>query len=123
METEGKIIQVMPVQNITTQKGILKKLEFVVEIESKYPKKVCFSLWNDKTDLFAAKPGDTVKVTFDLESREYNGRWYTEAKAWKVDNVSSASSSPELKDFPAENTEDSGGTFTSKNEDLDDLPF
>ena len=121
METEGKIMQVMPVQTIATQKGNLKKLEFILEIESKYPKKVCFSLWNDKADIFSSKPGDTVKVTFDLESREYNGRWYTEAKAWKVDNVSSSSS--DASQIPAENNDEPLGTFTSKNEDLDDLPF
>ena len=34
-----------------------------------------------------------MKVAFDLESREYNGRWYTDAKAWKIESISAGSSS------------------------------
>jgi hypothetical protein len=121
MEIEGKVLQLLPVQNITTQKGPLKKLEFVIEIEAKFPKKVCFSLWNDKIDLFNAKPGDTVKVSFDLESREYNGRWYTEAKAWKVEN--SQAGSPDQNNISSAVPDDLPSTFNAQKEDIDDLPF
>jgi len=120
MEIEGKLLQLMPVQTISSQKGQMKKLDFVIEIESKYPKKVCFSLWNDKIDMLKAKAGDKIKVYFDLESREYNGRWYTEAKAWKVEGTSSAgvqdNEMPEIK-------EDIPSSFSTTKEDLDDLPF
>ena len=40
--------------------------------------------WSDKIDEFAIKEGESLVVTVDLESREYNGRWYTDVKAWKV---------------------------------------
>ena len=40
--------------------------------------------WGDKIGEFNLKQGDTVEVSVDLESREYNGRWYTDVKAWKV---------------------------------------
>jgi hypothetical protein len=120
MEIEGKLLQLMPVQNISSQKGPMKKLDFIIEIESKFPKKVCFALWNDKIDLLKAKAGDKVKVYFDLESREYNSRWYTEAKAWKVESASSTGHSdndlPEVKD-------DIPSSFSSSKEELDDLPF
>jgi hypothetical protein len=120
MEIEGKLLQLMPVQTISSQKGPMKKMDFVIEIELKFPKKVCFALWNDKIDLLKSKAGDKVKVYFDLESREYNGRWYTEAKAWKVEGASSAgmqeNEMPEMKD-------DIPSSFSSAKEDLDDLPF
>jgi Domain of unknown function (DUF3127) len=120
MEIEGKLLQLMPVQNISSQKGQMKKMDFVIEIESKFPKKVCFALWNDKIDLLKAKAGDQIKVYFDLESREDNGRWYTEAKAWKVEGASS----PELHDNEMpEMKDDLPSSFSSSKEDLDDLPF
>lgn len=40
--------------------------------------------WGDKIDQFSIKQGENVEVSVDLESREYNGRWYTDVKAWKV---------------------------------------
>jgi hypothetical protein len=119
MEIEGKLFQVMPVQNITSQKGQMKKMEFVIETEAKFPKKVCFSLWNDKIDLFTSKPGENIKVYFDLDSREYNGRWYTEARAWKVEALSAAGAA---EDIPATLKDEIPSTFSQK-EDIDDLPF
>jgi hypothetical protein len=120
METEGKLIQVLPVQNITSQKGPMKKMEFIIETEAKFPKKICFSLWNDKIDLFTSTAGDNIKVSFDLDSREYNGRWYTEARAWKVEALTSATSGP--AEVPATLKDEIPSTFSQK-EDIDDLPF
>ena len=122
MEIEGKVLQLLPVQSITSQKGPMKKLEFVIETESKFPKKICFSLWNDKIDLLIAKAGDNVKVSFDLESREYNGRWYTEAKAWKVENLVT-SLSDDLNSASSLMNEDIPSSFSAEKEELDDLPF
>jgi hypothetical protein len=119
MEIEGKLLQLMPVQEISSQKGPLKKLEFVIEVESKFPRKVCFSMWNDKIDLFNAKEGEKVKVSFDLESRLYNNRWYTEAKAWKVENMLSLAQQPP-SDIPPE---DFTYTAPAGDNELDDLPF
>ena len=122
MEIEGKLLQVMPVQNISSQKGAMKKMEFVIEIASKFPRKICFALWNDKIDVFSATAGDSIKVSFDLDSREYNGRWYTEAKAWKVESLSSSENKGITEDtVPFK--EDIPSTFSSSKEELDDLPF
>lgn len=122
MEIEGKVFQIMPVQNISTQKGTMKKLEFILEYGSKFPKKICFSLWNDKLDLFTAKQGDDVKVSFDVESREYNGRWYTEAKAWKVENLAAGAQNGN-GGFAGAISDDTPSTFTAQKEEPDDLPF
>jgi hypothetical protein len=40
--------------------------------------------WSDKIDKFSIKEDEPLVVSIDLESREYNGRWYTDVKAWKV---------------------------------------
>ena len=84
MNIRGKIIQVNDQQSGESSKGHWKKQEYILETESDYPKKICFVGWNDKIDEWAIKQGDELDVSIDLESREYNNRWYTDVKAWKV---------------------------------------
>ncbi len=84
MELKGKVVQLLAPQTGQGKKGVWRKQEFILETPGQYPKKVCLSIWGDKIDQFAVQNGDVVTVSVDLESREYNGRWYTEARAWKV---------------------------------------
>lgn len=114
MELKGRVIQLLPMQSGMGKKGQWRKQEFVVETQSQYPKKVCLSIWGDKIDQFGITEGDEVNVAVDLESREYNGRWYTEARAWKVEK-SGGSSNPSAPPPPMEEPMDGGGS--------DDLPF
>lgn len=87
MELEGKIIQINPLQSGQGKNGTWKKQEFVVETKSQYPKKVCITAWGDKIDQFNLKENQDVKVSIELESREFNSRWYTDVRAWKVENL------------------------------------
>lgn len=85
MEISGVVQALLPEVTGQGKNGTWRKLEFIVEIEAgQYPKKVCFTLWGDKIDQAQLRVGEKVTVSFDLESREYNSRWFTEAKAWKV---------------------------------------
>ena len=84
MEISGKIIELLPEKSGQSTNGGWRKREYVLETEAQYPKKVCFMAWGDKIDQFGLKQGERVTVSVDLESREYNGRWYTDVKAWKV---------------------------------------
>jgi len=83
MELTGKIINILPIQTGEGKNGSWKKQEYVIETFDKIPRKVCFSLWGEKIDQFQLNEGDEAEVMFDLESREFNGRWYTDVKAWK----------------------------------------
>ncbi|MEZ4971785.1 MAG: DUF3127 domain-containing protein [Cyclobacteriaceae bacterium] len=114
MELKGKVIQLLPLQSGMGRKGQWRKQEFILETQSQYPKKVCLSIWGDKIDQFGVNEGDDVSVAVDLESREYNGRWYTEARAWKVEK-SGSMGSPTSPPPPMEEPFDSGSG--------DDLPF
>ncbi len=113
MELKGKVIQLLPVQTGMGKKGQWKKQEFIVETQTQYPKKVCLSAWGDKIDQFNVSEGDIVNVSVDLESREYNGRWYTEARAWKIDKSGSGAANS------------GGGKSTSSSSDapIGDEPF
>ncbi len=87
MELEGKIIQLNPLQSGEGKNGTWKKQEFIVETKTQYPKKVCITAWGDKIDQFDLKENEDVVVSIDIESREYNGRWYTDVRAWKVEKA------------------------------------
>ena len=84
LELEGKIITKLPVQNGTSARGPWSKQEFVIEYqEGNYPTQVCMNVWGeDKVkELEKFQAGESVKVSFNLSSREYNGRWYSDIRA------------------------------------------
>ena len=84
MEITGKIIEVLPERSGESARGTWRKQEYIMEIEGQYSKKICFMVWGDKIDEFAIREGEVLLAGIDLESREYNGRWYTDVKAWRV---------------------------------------
>ncbi|MDR1918755.1 MAG: DUF3127 domain-containing protein [Tannerellaceae bacterium] len=86
MEISGKIIAVLPEQGGMSKTGNeWKKQEYVLETHEQYPKKVCFQIFGaDRIAQAAIQMGEEVTVSFDIESREYNGRWYSNISAWKV---------------------------------------
>ena len=84
MDISGKIVSLLPLQTGQGKNGTWKKQEFILETGDTYPKKVCIAVWGDKIDMGPVKPGSAVTVSFDVESREFNGRWYTDVKAWKI---------------------------------------
>ena len=62
-----------------------------IETVEQYPRKICSMLWGDKTDqLNQFNIGDMMKISFDIESREYQGKWFTDVKAWKIEHASEA---------------------------------
>jgi len=91
MEIKGRIIQVLPLQQGTSKAGNpWKKQEYVLETQDNYPRKVKFDFFGDRADQYRLNVGDDVVVSFDLESREFNGRWYTDVRAWKSESAAAA---------------------------------
>ena len=84
MEIIGKMALNLDVQRGESVRGSWVKGGFVIETEEQYPKKIAFSIWGEeKTNELPTIPiGATIKVLFDMESREYNGRWYTELRCY-----------------------------------------
>ena len=88
LELEGRIVRKMSVQTGTSARGAWSKQEFVFEYqEGNFPTQVCMNVWGeDKVrDLDKYQVGDKVKISFNLSSREYNGRWYTDVRAWRIE--------------------------------------
>ena len=119
MQITAKLIQLLPLQTGTGKNGEWKKQDVIVETEGQFPKKICISLWGDKADANLLKIGNSLSIQFDVESREYNGKWYTDVKAWKIELASGASDySLPGGSFP---TEEPGSLNLS--DDNDPLPF
>lgn len=95
MEISGKIIAVLPIATGQGKNGTWRSQDYVLETADQYPKKVCFNLFGDKIDQFPIAIDEVVNVSFDIDSKEYNGRWFTNIRAWKVDkNAAGAGSVP-----------------------------
>lgn len=75
----------LPIESGTSKSGnAWQKRNFVIETAGQYPKKVCMQLFGDKVNE-CPNVGEEVKVSFDAESREWNGKWFTQLNAWKVE--------------------------------------
>jgi hypothetical protein len=115
MQLNAKLVQLLPLQTGTGKNGQWKKQDIIVETEATYPKKICISVWGDKIDTRQLQPGNLLKIDFDVESREFNGRWYTDVKAWKIEVAGSS---------PSQGPEKVAGKIGPDNMNSDDdLPF
>ena len=88
MEIVGKVIQILPLQQGTSQRTNKPWMiqSFIIETQEQYPRKVCIEMFGE--DRIKSNPvavDQVVTVFYDLESREFNGRWYTSVRAWKVE--------------------------------------
>lgn len=87
MQLIAKLTQMLPLQTGAGKNGEWRKQDLIVETEGQYPKKICISVWGDKINTKQLVVGNKLKIDFDVESREYNSRWYTDVKAWKLEVV------------------------------------
>lgn len=103
MEIQGKIIVALPEITGTSKSGNpWKKREYVLETHDQYPKKVHFDFFGDRADQYPLNVGDEITLSFDIESREYNGRWYTSIRGWKAEKAGAAQgAAPQYGGMPA----------------------
>ena len=122
MEITGKIIAVLPERGGIAKTGNeWKTQEYVIETHEQYPKKVCFNVFGaDKIAQFNIQIGDEMTVSFDINAREYNGRWYNDIRAWKVERgTATVPTDIPVIDAPKVSVPD----FSKAANDPDDLPF
>lgn len=85
MEFEGVVFRKLPEVTGSSARGAWKKQDVVFEIPSEFSRKICVTFFGDRAeDAAGLNEGDNVTVSVNVESREYNGKWYTDVKAWKV---------------------------------------
>ena len=130
LEIEGKLIKKLPQQTGEGRNGPWVKQEFVLETFGEYPRNICFETWQDRTkDLEAYQEGSLLKVTFSAESREYMDRWYTNLRAYRIEQLGATTNPPPpVTQTSAPTTTPSADTETKTadppvEEEGDDLPF
>jgi hypothetical protein len=141
MEIIGKFVKSLPEQNGESQRGPWVRGGFVIETEEQFPKQVCFSLWGeDKVAVVRTmNAGTQIKVYFSPESREFNERWYTDLRCFRIDtfNPVTASAAPQqeqgfvnpqpkpIQQQQSEPKVEEYGSFnnTAEPQEDDDLPF
>ena len=133
LELEGTLRQKLGVQQGTSARGQWAKQEFVLEYpDGNYTSQACFTAFGqDKVaDLDKYQAGDRIKVSFNIKSREYNGRWYTDLQIWRIAPAGAeAAAAPvhaapvygpaPVSDIPAPTLDD----MPAESAEADDLPF
>ena len=87
MEITGKIIAVLPAQGGVSQRtgNPWKSQDYVIETHDQYPKRCCFRVFGEeKINQFNIQLGEEMTVSFDIDSHEYQGRWFNDVRAWAV---------------------------------------
>jgi len=136
MEISGKIIQKLPLQSGESKaSGKPWQVQaYVLETQEQYPRKVCFELFGEqRIKDNPCELDELVTVSFDIESREFNGRWFTSIRAWKVQQgIVDANAAPAPAAAPqpaaqpaaaAEPMMSNTNPFDAPAASSDDLPF
>jgi len=120
MQITAKLIKILPVQTGMGRNGQWKRQDIIVETQEQYPKKICIGIWGDKIEEEKLKLGNLLQIDFDIESREYNEKWYTNLRAWKIEVVQAENPTmpKPLDDLPFETLDDQ-----DLEDDDDILPF
>lgn len=88
MELEGRIIAVLEARSgVAARTGNTWKVQsYVLETNEQYPKRMCFEVFGeDRINQFNIQEGQELRVSFDVDAHEYQGRWYNQLRAWRVD--------------------------------------
>ncbi|MDO5075196.1 MAG: DUF3127 domain-containing protein [Bacteroidales bacterium] len=90
MEITGKITHALEVrsgQSARTGNNWMMQT-FVIETHEQYPRRCAFEVFGeDKLKDFNIQVGEELTVSFDIDAREYQGRWYNSVRAWRVERV------------------------------------
>lgn len=136
MEFEGKLIQILAPTSGTSARGQWQRQDVIFEMTQEFSRKVCVTFFNKPDDVARLKVGESYQVSVNVESREYNGRWYTDVRAWRIQPKQEAqpASMPDMPPFadapaapsfgqPTSAPAPAPAPFPTSADDVDDLPF
>lgn len=129
MEFTGKIIHIGQERGgvSKTTGNEWKVQEYVIEDHSQYPKKMCFEVFGaERISQFNIQQGEELTVSFDIDAREWQGRYYNSIRAWKVDRVGAQQPTPPTPadgGMPFPPAEQAASAQFIQGDDKDDLPF
>ncbi len=123
MDINGLVYKILPVQSGTSARGEWQKREIIIEQPDEFNRKVCVTFFGDKAaEAASLREGDKVSISINIESREYNGRWYTNVNAWRINQTPAAATTPPAAPV-AEEAPFKEPAMPATADDVDDLPF
>lgn len=131
MELLGRIIAVLHERSGTSARGEWKAQSFVIETHDQYPRKMVFDVFGaERLQRFNIKSGDEVKVFFDIDAHEYQGRWFNNIRAFDVQRLDAAAAQAagQAASADPQTTQAAPAPFPpaqpdAAGESTDDLPF
>ena len=123
MEFEGKVLEILPPVSGQSARGTWERQMLVFEQANKqYGKEIAVTFMNKAQDVASLRVGDSYMVSFDVESRNYQGRWYTDVRAWRVQPLQLAAA-PQMADMPPFVEEPQPSYSAGGAGVVDDMPF
>lgn len=135
MEFEGAVFRIMPATTGTSARGQWHRQDIVFEVvDGTFSRKICVTFFNKQSEVESLREGQSYKVSFNLESREYNGKWYNDIRAWRIQpsasaqgaeqgGYSEAAPSQTPPPYSAPMPSEPSYATSSSSENVDDLPF
>lgn len=122
MEFEGTVFKIMPVTKGSSARGEWQRQDVVFDMpDGNFSRKICVTFFNRPDDTARLHEGAAYIVSVNIESREYNGKWYTDVRAWRLQNKETqAPSAAPMTDMPPIAEEPQ---YASSAAEVDDLPF
>ena len=136
MEFEGVVLKKLPVSKGVSARGEWQRQDVIFEVPSEFSRKICVTFFNTPSDADSLVEGQTYIVSVNVESREYNGKWYTDVRAWRVQpkqQEAAQQGAPAMPDMPPFGDEPNyggasygagaAGAGVAPIAEVDDLPF
>lgn len=126
MEFEGTVYRIMPVTKGTSARGDWQRQDVIFDYSDggNFTRKMCVTFFNRPDDVAKLREGSRYQVSVNIDAREYNGRWFTDIRAWRLQPVEEAAApavAPAMPDLPPLTAEPSYAT--APQQEVDDLPF
>ncbi len=125
MEFEGKAIEKFEAAKGTSARGEWQRQEVLFEVmDGQYPRKVVVTFFNKEQEVSSITIGESYTVSINIESREFNGRWFTNVNGWRVQSKQAAvpEAAAVVPPMPSAPLAEAP-SYSSSAEDVDDLPF
>lgn len=139
MELIGKVLQLGTLTEGSSPRGPWKKQELIIETMETYPKKICVLCWNERVnEANGFFVGQIITIQISVESREFNGKWYTDVRAIRFDQqpaqpvAQQQPSMPQTQQQPMAQPQQNFGqaplppvneAYFASSDNGDDLPF
>ena len=123
MEFEGKVLEILPPVSGQSARGTWERQTVVFEQPNKqYGKELAVTFMNKGQEVANLRVGESYIVSFDIESRNYQGRWYTDVRAWRVQPLQ-PKAQPPVQDMPPFMEEPQQSYSAEGAGVIDDMPF